>query len=84
MVEHVTILGAGIAGISAAYKLQSFGASFDIFEKNSSPGGLLRCFEVQGYRFDQAVHLSFADCDETRKIFNMTSAYTHSPWRDLD
>ncbi|WP_276783169.1 protoporphyrinogen/coproporphyrinogen oxidase [Thalassolituus oleivorans] len=73
----VMILGGGIAGLGAALKAREQGRSAVIFEANSRAGGLLDNFEVEGFRFDNAVHLSFASEPEVRKIFDQTDYYTH-------
>jgi predicted NAD/FAD-dependent oxidoreductase len=38
-IKKVAVIGAGIAGLSCAGKLQSFGLSVDIFEKSRGPSG---------------------------------------------
>lgn len=38
-IKKVAVVGAGIAGLSCADKLQSFGLSVDIFEKSRGPSG---------------------------------------------
>jgi len=73
----VVILGAGIAGLGAALKAREQNREAVIFEANDRAGGLLDNFEVEGYRFDNAVHLSFASEPEVRKIFDQTDYYTH-------
>ncbi len=73
----IMILGAGIAGLGAAYKAKELGRSAVVFEANSRAGGLLDNFEVEGFRFDNAVHLSFANEPEVRTIFDQTPFYTH-------
>lgn len=77
--NEVKIIGAGIAGLSAAYILKNKGIAAHVFEASSRYGGLLDCFEVGGFRFDHAVHLSFADSEATRKIFDQTKYNIHSP-----
>ena len=52
MNKSVAIIGAGIAGISAAAHLGRLGYSVDVYEKNSTPGGRARIFREQGYTFD--------------------------------
>lgn len=79
MKQKTLILGAGIAGLAAAYRLDQLGKSYCIYEKNSRAGGLLDSIEIDGFRFDQAVHLSFADQPEVRKIFDKTPYATHQP-----
>lgn len=73
----VAILGAGIAGLAAALKAREQNQNAVIFEANSRAGGLLDSFEIDGFRFDNAVHLSFASEPEVRKIFDKTEYNTH-------
>jgi phytoene desaturase len=46
------IIGAGIAGLSAAAHLSANGYSVRVHEANSEPGGKLHAFKQDGYRFD--------------------------------
>jgi len=73
----VVVLGAGIAGLGAALKAREQNKNYIIFEANKRAGGLLDNFEIQGFRFDNAVHLSFASEPEVRKIFDQTQYHTH-------
>lgn len=76
----VLILGAGIAGLAAAKKAKELGREALIVEANeSSGGGLLDNFSINGFRFDNAVHLSFATEPEVREVFDKVSSNTHSP-----
>lgn len=52
MSKKVTILGAGISGLSSASFLAKAGYDVTILEKNSSIGGRARQFEVDGFVFD--------------------------------
>jgi phytoene desaturase len=52
MNQKTAILGAGIAGLSAAASLACKGHSVTVFEKNSSVGGRARTFREQGFTFD--------------------------------
>lgn len=71
------ILGAGISGISSANVLSK--EDTIIFEKESYYGGLCNSFEIDGFRFDTAIHLSFANNEEVRSIFDKVDYYTHKP-----
>lgn len=73
----VMILGAGIAGLGAAKKALDIGRTSKIFEAKDSGGGLLDNFNINGFRFDNAVHLSFAQEPEVRAIFDQTPFWTH-------
>lgn len=75
----VVILGGGIAGLAAGYKLLEAHIPNTVYESRNSVGGLLDNFEISGFRFDQAIHLSFADDEESRSIFDQTSFFAHKP-----
>lgn len=74
------ILGAGIAGISAAYHLKQKGESSVIFEKDNDWGGLCGFFEIDGFRFDRFVHFTFAKDEKIAELFAKSSPlYAHPP-----
>jgi protoporphyrinogen oxidase len=75
----VVILGSGIAGLAAAHRACELGLHAVIFEARDSAGGLLDNFEVNGFRFDHAVHLSFATEPLVRKVFDKTPYFKHQP-----
>jgi len=76
----IVILGAGISGISAAYHLGLKEKEAVVFEKRDRWGGLCDNFEVDGFRFDHAVHLSFTKNEYVKKIFRESAdIITHSP-----
>jgi UDP-galactopyranose mutase len=53
----VAILGAGLAGLSAAYHLET---SYELYEAEDSPGGLCRSLRLDGFTFDSAVHVLYS------------------------
>jgi len=53
--KKVVVIGAGLAGVSAAYHLQEY--SPILFERESSIGGLCRSFNQDGFTFDCTGHL---------------------------
>jgi protoporphyrinogen oxidase len=77
--EHIdtVVLGSGIAGLGAARAARRQGRRAVIFEARHRTGGLLDNFEVDGFRFDHAVHLSFATEPLVREIFDRTPYLTH-------
>lgn len=77
--SKLMILGAGIAGISAAYHAEKLGYSCCIYEAKNSYGGLLDNFVIDGFRFDNAVHLSFTRDEYVRSLFDQTPYITHKP-----
>ena len=74
------ILGAGIAGISAAYHLKQKGENSVIFEKDNDWGGLCGFLEIDGFRFDRFVHFTFAKDEKIAELFAKSSPlYAHPP-----
>jgi protoporphyrinogen oxidase len=53
----VVIIGAGLAGLGAAWKLQSKNLNISILEKESRPGGLCRTERENKFLFDYTGHL---------------------------
>ncbi|MBN2543632.1 phytoene desaturase [bacterium] len=49
---RISIIGAGLGGISAAISLASEGFQVTVFEKNDKIGGKLNVLEKDGYKFD--------------------------------
>ncbi|MFH1397189.1 MAG: FAD-dependent oxidoreductase [Candidatus Omnitrophota bacterium] len=65
---RILILGAGLAGLSAAWHLQKIGIDCHIFEKEDQVGGLCRSKNIAGFCFDYSGHsLHF----KNRYIFNL-------------
>ncbi len=50
--KKVIVIGSGFSGLAAATSLASKGYDVTVLEKNSSPGGRARKFEVDGFTFD--------------------------------
>ncbi len=71
---EIVILGAGLTGLSCAYHLEKKGFfNFKIFEKNSSPGGLLRSFNQNNFTFDFTGHLLHINNDYFFNFINSIS-----------
>jgi protoporphyrinogen oxidase len=56
---RVAIIGAGPAGLTAAYHLVRRGVQTDVFERDAQVGGLARTVEHNGFRFDIGGHRFF-------------------------
>jgi phytoene dehydrogenase-like protein len=50
--HHVAIIGAGIAGMATAARLQARGLSTIVFEAHGQPGGCAGFFRRRGFSFD--------------------------------
>lgn len=73
----VMILGAGVAGLGAALRSRENQLNYAVFEATKIAGGLLDSFVINGFSFDNAVHLSFANEPIVRKVFDKTEYITH-------
>ena len=63
----IVIVGAGIAGLSAAYHLR--GRDYQLFEGEPEVGGLCRSQQRDGFTFDLTGHLlHFKDADVRRVV----------------
>jgi protoporphyrinogen oxidase len=65
----VVILGAGPAGLTAAYELCRLGVPSIVLEQDSLVGGLARTVEHNGYRFDIGGHRFFTKVPLIEKIW---------------
>ncbi|MCX5692626.1 MAG: NAD(P)-binding protein, partial [Candidatus Omnitrophica bacterium] len=65
--EEIVILGAGLAGLSAAYHLKS---GYALFEKENETGGMARSIYKDGYTFDYDGHLLHF---RSEYVFNLVS-----------
>ncbi|MBE7712555.1 MAG: hypothetical protein E7Z87_02285 [Cyanobacteria bacterium SIG26] len=74
-----TILGSGIAGISAGHHLQKAGEKIIIYEKSNDWGGLCGNFTINGFRFDKFVHFTFTEDPYIKEIFEKSSSLYEHP-----
>ncbi len=58
---RIGILGAGIAGLSAAYFLRDHAENLEVLEAATDPGGLARSFRWHGFWCDIAPHRLFTN-----------------------
>lgn len=79
--QRVLIVGAGFAGIAAAYKLIELGIDVVLIERNSQAGGLSRTFEVGGELFDIGPHIFFNDEDPEINSFWNSSDHNFNSFK---
>ncbi|MFA6007730.1 MAG: NAD(P)/FAD-dependent oxidoreductase [Candidatus Shapirobacteria bacterium] len=57
--KKIAVVGGGIGGLVAAYRLLQKGYSVEIFEKSEELGGLLGGFKIEGTYLEKAYHHIF-------------------------
>ena len=68
--KHVVVMGAGPAGLTAAYELLKHGVPVTVLEKDPQQvGGLARTVEHEGYRFDIGGHRFFSKNEEVEALW---------------
>ncbi len=65
----VAVLGAGPAGLTAAYELVQRGVPVVVFEADTEVGGLARTVVRDGYRFDLGGHRFFTKSAEVEALW---------------
>lgn len=69
MVDPVIIIGAGPAGLTAAYELAKRKTHSIILEKDMTVGGISRTARYKGYRFDIGGHRFFTKVDRVMDMW---------------
>ena len=67
--RNVVILGAGPAGLTAAYQLAKDGVRSVVLEKDSIVGGISRTVNYKGYHFDIGGHRFFTKVPAVEKLW---------------
>lgn len=67
---RVLIIGAGPAGLTAAYELQRHGINATIIEASTEFGGISQTVERNGWRFDIGGHRFFTKVDRVEKFWH--------------
>src|SRR5438046_10651133 len=69
MQERVIIMGAGPAGLAAAFVLTKAGRKTVVFEASPTVGGISRTINYKGYYFDLGGHRFFTKFTEVQKLW---------------
>src|SRR5262245_48236304 len=67
---NVVIIGAGPAGLTAAYQLSKLGIRSTILEADHVVGGISRTVERDGWRFDIGGHRFFTKVQEVDDLWH--------------
>lgn len=68
--HRTIIIGAGPAGLTAAYELVIQGSRPIVLEKDTMVGGLARTVTYKGYRFDIGGHRFFTKVHEVNQLWH--------------
>src|SRR5438309_11234102 len=68
--EKVVIIGAGPAGLTAAFELSKAGVESTVLEKDNMVGGISRTVEHKGYHFDIGGHRFFTKVKPVEDMWN--------------
>jgi len=69
--RSVTILGGGLAGLSAAQKFAEQGWAVTVLERESEVGGLASSYVRDGYTFDHGPHRLYSSLEELNDHFKL-------------
>ncbi len=67
--DRVVVIGAGPAGLTAAYLLSKQGYEVTVLEADEIVGGISRTAEYKGYRFDIGGHRFFTKIEPVQAIW---------------
>jgi protoporphyrinogen oxidase len=67
--NKVIILGAGITGLTTAWKLAKNGYDITVIEKENQVGGLAGTIDWDGWKFDFGAHSFHTKCQEITDLF---------------
>ncbi len=70
MKKNTIIIGAGPAGLTAAYELCKHGIASTVLEQGEKVGGISRTETYKGYRFDIGGHRFFTKIGEVQTLWN--------------
>ena len=69
-INEIVIIGAGPAGLTAAWEAEKHGVKTLILESDKEVGGISRTVERNGWRFDIGGHRFFTKVDEVYKVWD--------------
>src|ERR1700722_4687872 len=67
--KNVAVIGAGPAGLAAAYELAKQGIKVEVFEAQDSVGGMAKSLQLWGQTVDLGPHRFFSTDTRVNKIW---------------
>ena len=67
--QHVVVIGAGPAGLTAAYLLSKAGVRTTVLEADDIVGGISRTAQYKGFRFDIGGHRFFTKIEPVQQLW---------------
>ena len=67
--DHIVVVGAGPAGLTAAYQLAKLGHPVTVLEADDIVGGISRTAQYKGYRFDIGGHRFFTKIEPVQALW---------------
>src|ERR1041385_308990 len=77
--EDIVIIGAGLAGLTAAVILAHAGRSVTVFEQSSKVGGRARTENIDGFYFNQGPHALYLGGASAKILHELGIAYSGNP-----
>lgn len=90
MVDHrIVIIGAGMAGFGAAYRLDQYNIRPTIFDERDRVGGHTSSYKLDGFILDDGPHISFTEdkrfqnllAESVDQQFERVKAYVNNYWQ---
>ncbi|MFQ5518976.1 MAG: FAD-dependent oxidoreductase, partial [Mariprofundus sp.] len=83
MAQAIAVIGAGVAGLTAAIRLAEKGKDVELFEAAPKPGGRTRSFidPTTGQLCDNGPHLLIGAYQATNKLLEQCGAAHHIAWQ---
>ncbi|HEX6914642.1 MAG TPA: FAD-dependent oxidoreductase [Chitinophagaceae bacterium] len=79
--KRIAVIGAGPAGLTAAYRLTRQGCAVDVYEASAEVGGMCKTLELWGQRVDLGPHRFFS---QDRRINELWLEVVGSDYRLVD
>lgn len=67
--KKIAIIGAGPAGVTAAYQLAKMGVNVDLYEASNQVGGMAKTIDLWGQKIDLGPHRFFSNDTRINKLW---------------